>query len=168
MKPIRAAVTGIAHIAVFLAYLTVFFPSQGLAATVNVEGLTYELSSIKTTYSGNEATFQNTPWWGDLALAEEILKAFVAQYPNTTVSGGSFDRYIYGVSSSTQVNVLFFINPDTKILTTANFTDNYDYVVGTILTSVPEINAGALSQVFLILFALWLVVTRRRDRSRVA
>lgn len=126
--------------------------------TVSVDGVAYELSSVKTTYSGNEAMFQNMPWWGDATLAGGVLSAFIDKYPNTTVSGGFSDRYITGISSSTQVGVLFFISPGTKITTTANFTDEYDYVLGTALTSVPEIDGDNLAQLVLVLGTLWLLL----------
>jgi hypothetical protein len=63
------------------------------------------------------------------------------------------------------VGVLFFISPSTKIPTTANFTDQYDYVLGTALTSVPEIDGDNLAQLVLVLGTLWLLlgVARRGD-----
>lgn len=133
--------------------------------TVTVCGVTSALSSTTTTYSGNGATFQNTPWWGDKALAEDVLDAFIQDYPGTTVGGGSSDRYIFGINSATQVDVLFFIPPSTKITTTANFTAEYDYVIGTFVTPVPEIDGAFLAQLTLVLGTLWLVfgVGRRGD-----
>lgn len=78
MATILAAATAITYIAVLLTGLTVFFPSQGLAATVTVDGITYELSGEPGTYSNGNVPFESQPWWGDPALAFSIAGTYVS------------------------------------------------------------------------------------------
>lgn len=143
--------------------LAVCFPllsTQAHAVSVTVNGTSYELSSVTGKFTANSALLQSQTWWGNAGLASDFASAA------GDIGGGLFayqprpspfpevDNKVYG----------FF-----GVSNTATFAEQSNtYMTATAsASSVPEINAGSLSQALLILFALWLV-TRRGSASRVA
>ena len=134
--------------------------TQAHAVTVTVGGTSYELTN-----SGayDATTAQAQPWWGNsltaLDFANALGSAGIPWSSNSAVfayaSDGVFVNYagVYRSNVSSGTTQFYFINNSVTATASAS--------------SVPEINAGALSQAMLILFALWLV-TRRGSASRVA
>ena len=136
--------------------------TQAHAASVTVGGITYELGSVTGTYNANSALLQSQVWWGNQSLASAFATAAGS---NDTV------RWAYAQTGSRPVDLrvsnLYF---SAGIITNNNtlLTATRTYMTATLSpSSVPEINAGSLSQALLILFTLWLV-TWRRTASRVA
>ena len=138
--------------------------TQALAASVTVGGITYELGSVTGTYNDNSATLQRQVWWGSESLASAFATAAGS---NTAV------RWAYAqTGSGAPINNLrvsnLYNSSGTIIKNNTTLTVSRTYMTATATaSSVPEINAGSLSQALLILFALWLV-TWRRTSSRVA
>jgi hypothetical protein len=141
-------------------------------ATVSVGGITYELSTFVGSYGSNPLLFQSQPWWGSSSTALNFANALApVTVPNSPL-------YLFAFGSSSRIDVAVAANfgsstgSNTYVgLTTvaSSHSSIYEpYVTATrSASSVPEINAGSLSQALLILFALWLM-TWRRPASRVA
>jgi hypothetical protein len=137
-------------------------------ATVSVGRITYELSTFVGSYNNNTLLFQSQPWWNSSSTALDFANALAP----VTVPNSPY--YLFAFSSSAKVNVAVAVNSgyttgsNTYVgLTSVPFSHSsiYEpYVTATrSASSVPEINAGSLSQALLILFALWLV-TRPNNR----
>jgi hypothetical protein len=141
-------------------------------ATVSVGGITYELSTFVGSYDSNQPLFQSQPWWGSSSTALDFANALAP------VSVPFSPYYLFAFSKSAKVDVAVAVNSGSTTGSNtyvglasvpSSFSSIYEpYVTATrSASSVPEINAGSLSQALLILFALWLV-TWRRPASRVA
>ena len=146
--------------------------TQAHAVAVTVGGVSYELGSVTGSFTDNSALLQSqAAWWGSASLAS----AFATAYKASGSAPASLNLFAYGIDP--------VVEPDgtSDVLTYYTFgsfqsgsygirPDDSRYVFMTATasaSSVPEINAGSLSQALLILFALWLV-TWRRTASRVA
>jgi hypothetical protein len=139
--------------------------TQAHAASVTVGGITYQLGSVTGSFTANSALLQRQAWWGSQALANTFANAA------GNIGGGLFayETYNPGIPS---VRSISFVERDEgdfgTVLTGTSQSVSSTYITATAsASSVPEINAGSLSQALLILFALWLV-TRRRPALRVA
>jgi hypothetical protein len=59
--------------ALALAVLICMFPGNANAdSIVTVEGVTYDITTITTTFSSASATLETTPWWGSQIVADEF------------------------------------------------------------------------------------------------
>ena len=133
--------------------------TQAHAASVTVNGTAYELGSVFGSYANNTALLQGQLWWGDAVLASEFAAA-----------ANNEQRFAYDISgsgSTALVSSILFLNGNMQIASSLQTTSSTFMTATESASSVPEINAGSLSQALLILFALWLV-TWRRTSSRVA
>ena len=156
----------------------IVFPIQAHATVVTVGGVDYDIQIVQGgTFNDRKALVENTPWWnGGISLASDIATAYSQLVNNVPVAFG-YGYFNNGVNS---VDLQFFSPADeygdgsvdyARIGVTTDISffgpDAY-WAYGTVAaSSVPEINAGSLSQALLILFALWLVVRRRKTSMSV-
>ncbi len=139
-----------------LAVSVPLISTQAHAVSVSVNEKIYELSVVNTSYSANTLLLQSQPWWGSLSLAGTF----------STAAGNIGGRFAFTTFSG-ELGVDFLTNnSSTNSISGDRQTSTSNYVIAS-ASSVPEINAGSLSQALLILFALWLV-TWRRTASHVA
>jgi hypothetical protein len=131
--------------------------------TVTVGGFSYELSN---SYSAFDRDFaRDQPWWGDESLALDF--AIAINFAGIPWSGNSA-FFSYNTGNMDGIVHYAYANGSLTGLGSQSFSVSSNYVTATLAaSSVPEINAGSMSQALLILFALWLV-TWRRPASRVA
>ena len=137
--------------------------TQAHAVTVTVGGTSYELSAVNTSFAANTTLLQGQPWWSNSTLAFQ----FATELARTGIPlSPGFGLFAYGTSGS-NVDVVV-AGSGAPFYTSGTQSQGGPFVTATAsASSVPEINAGSLSQALLILFALWLV-TWRRTSSRVA
>lgn len=157
----------------------IVFPVQARATVVTVGGVDYDIQIVQGgTFNDRKALIENTPWWNaGETLATDIATAYSQLVNNLPVAFG-YGYFNNGLNNS--VNVQIFFPADeysdgsvsyARIGVTNDISffgpDAY-WAYGTVAaSSVPEINAGSLSQALLILFALWLVVSRRKTSMSV-
>ena len=139
--------------------------TQANAVTVTVGGVSYELGSTYTSYDSIPGTLQSQPWWGSSATALDFAIALKAT-GSTFAVGYQYFAYAAG-GGNTRTAYFDSVGLNTGLLTIQEESSEVFVTATRSASSVPEINAGSLSQALLILFALWLV-TRRRTASRVA
>lgn len=151
--------------------------TQAHAVSVTVAGTAYELNSFTGVYNANTTILQSQTWWGNQSLALEFANAFAAtgSFP-LGLSIFAYSEYLppadpYFGSPTLEVGAAYISASRNGFSTGTGgigSDSNVNFVTATSsASSVPEINAGSLSQALLILFALWLV-TWRRPASRVA
>lgn len=140
--------------------------TQAHAVSVTVDDNTYEVGVVTGSFNSNPA-LQTQPWWTDKDLALKFANALVATNSMT-------QNIFYYFAYNSNVDFVYAANLGEGGFTGettvgGDFTTSQDlYATATLsASSVPEINAGSLSQALLMLFALWLV-TWRRTASRVA
>lgn len=136
------------------------------AVTVTVGTNTYEVGVVTGSYNDNSATLQGQPWWGSLQTASAFADALVATNSMT-------QNIYYFFAYNSNVDFAYAADYGTAFTGNTSYPGDYTnpsefYATATLsASSVPEINAGSLSQALLMLLALWLV-TWRRTGSRVA
>lgn len=154
-----------------LAVLVVASPAQ--AVNVTVGGTTYDVQFFPggQSFDDNAAALtppNAPPWWGSLATATDFANAYGAQagppYPFDVTGGSDFLFFAYN-NPSTFVEFAYLTESgsvtSTSLSQTTSFS-GYHYAYTTPLSSVPEIDGGALAQAGLILLAMWLVLRGRR------
>jgi hypothetical protein len=150
--------------------------TQAHAVSVTVGETAYEISSFTGIYNDYTTILQSQTWWGNQTLALDFANAFAANGSSPT--GNSFFAFgesiledpFDGPMTVVQASYItkFSQSEFDTGLTSIYPLGTYNFVTATASpSSVPEINAGSLSQALLILFALWLM-TWRRVASRVA
>ena len=140
-----------------------------LAANVIVNGISYDIQFTGGSYNDNLSLLNNTataPWWGNRSQAFDFANAYKSQVGTAEIASitSGTDELIFAYSTGTEIRYTetnFVLSRTPENLSQAFAYRVFAYVPEA--SSVPEINAGALSQVFLILFALWLVVRRRES-----
>ena len=145
--------------------------TQAHAVAVTVGGTSYELGSVSGSFTANSALLQRQAWWGSASLAS----AFATAYKASGSAPASLNLFAYGVNpvvngdgTSDVLTYYTFGSFANGSYTSRSDDSRYLFMTATAsASSVPEINAGSLSQALLMLFALWLV-TWRRPSSRVA
>lgn len=156
----------VAALAIF-SLVTMLTSSQASATVVTVNGVVYDIQFIDGSFNNNEALLTNTdtaPWWGSRDSAAEFGYAYWDQVGSPRDKKLMFS-YGYGIFKTSSV-VSFYNGTATFEIVSKSYVDsNRQYATATLASAykVPEINAGSLSQAFLILFALWLVVRRRES-----
>ena len=134
-------------------------PAQALALTLTVGNIDYDIQTLSGSFNDNEAAITSSPWYGNATLAADLA----AQSPD--------DRFYAISANETSVFITFPSEGSTESLTVGRHLVPVQggFVSGTAApSSVPEINAGALSQVMLMLLALWLVTRGRRENETLA
>lgn len=152
----------------FSFYLFLFSTQAVLAANITVNGISYDIQFTGGSYNENAALLNNVstaPWWGNRDLAFDFANAYKSQVGNADISPitSGTDELVFAYSTGTEIRYTetnYVLSRSPQNLSQAFSYRVFAYVPGA--TSVPEINSGALSQVSLILFALWLVVRRRQ------
>ena len=140
--------------------------TQAHAVTVTVGQTSYELGSVTGSFDSinltNPSLLQSQTWWGDSNLALQFANAL---NPSDITWSPNFGLFAYSTSGG---NINVWVRSNSVFSTSAPLNTGGPFMTATAsASSVPEINAGSLSQAMLILFALWLV-TRRGSASRVA
>jgi len=155
-------------------------PAQAQSNTIVVDGNTYNITLFEgQSFGANASILRAAPFWGSAFLANDFANAFASQIgvPDTSADlnavyfGFQESTFYFGDQAVPTVNAMFVDeNGGTADFDTvarsfavsrisfANATSAPDAI------AVPEINSGAISQAFLILFVLWLYV-RRWNRS---
>jgi hypothetical protein len=144
--------------------------TQAHAVTVTVNGTSYELSNVTGSFNNADTQLlQGQVWWGNSSLALDFATAFSA---NASSPLNVRSYFAFGFNSDPEIidaaYAVRYIGGVENVISGAYRSQTERYMTATLSpSSVPEINAGSLSQALLILFALWLV-TWRRTGSRVA
>lgn len=165
---ILAVARGVTYAFAFFVSTLMLLPSQGSAEVVTVNGVDYELTRLTGGYKdgNNEALIKASPWYTPNfdTLAFQFANAFISADPRA--------YFVYQDNNNGQLKRTAVVNGQVY-----NGTENYptiatmfggNLMAATELSSVPEINAGALSQVLLMLLALLLVSRGRREADTLA
>jgi len=77
------------------ACLSICTATAGLATTVTVDGIGYDVTTITGTFSDNEALLMGQVWWGDYLLAYHFANAVDddLDYPNSIHGFGPLFAY---------------------------------------------------------------------------
>ena len=110
--------------------------------TVTYNGFNYLLNVQNKTFTGNEAQFQSTPWWGnrDLALA-------LANIYKPSVAETGFIYFAHTPISATNTDVFFttkFFGDWRTSPGNASNSAQFNYVFATSVTPVPEADTSAM------------------------
>lgn len=146
-----------------LAALPVMASSQTVSVTV--DGTTYELETVSGTFNDNQTLLEAQPWFGNADLAESIVtihRSSTGDHLYESYSAGPLD-FAVSASDST-VGTVISVPGGVGTFDSARDFDGRYFIGST--SSVPEINAGALSQAFLIFFSVWLVMRNASFRLR--
>ena len=151
------------------------------AVTVTVDGTTYEISiTAESGFPTNEVLLISQPWYNNKGLAQVFADAYVATGGSSTFNFvNNYLSFVYSSNKSTE-NFRTIEVADDQLgfgqLESFEGSDGFYqqngseftffFAYATAVSSIPEINSGALSQVLLILFALWLVVRRRETSTQ--
>ena len=114
--------------------------------TVTYNGFNYLLNVQNKPYTGNEAEFQSTPWWGDRALALALTNLYK---PTVAETGFVYVAYAPDSDSSNQIRLFartgqpMFGGWTTMDGSTNNSFIN-NYVFATSVTPVPEADTSAM------------------------
>ncbi|MFN3145364.1 MAG: hypothetical protein ACE368_08915 [Paracoccaceae bacterium] len=148
-------------------------PAAALAVDVTVGGVTYTLTSVNTSYNTNVALLESQPWWGDAALAVQIINQLLLDGGNSNDIGSGIVDFAIDIGGTvpggvTAETVSGALGPFSGTLGPASF---FDYATATIAggpAAVPEIDGAALSKALFVLFAFWawLVTGRGRRAAR--
>ena len=133
--------------------------------TVTYNGFNYLLNVQNKPYTGNEAQFQSTPWWGDRDLALALTNLY-----KPTVAETGFVYVAYAPSSEIPDKVAVFARtglPAFGAWTTmpGSYTMSLaaNYVFATSVTPVPEADTSAM-----LLMGAGLMGFMARRRKQVA
>ncbi|MFN3147833.1 MAG: hypothetical protein ACE368_22605 [Paracoccaceae bacterium] len=136
--------------------------SPALAYQITVDTTTYDISFVTTSYDANPGLLTSQPWWGDQALAEDIIDALVLDGFDENTEFGIIEllfahTFIVNVFSE---YIVFGTDLGPTLGATIS-TRNYATILP---AAVPEIDGNALAKALFILFALgaWLHTRRRR------
>ncbi len=150
-------------------------PAQAHAVTVTVDKIAYELGSIYTSYDASPGLLESQPWWGSGPAAFDFANEFAAT--GSVPLGMRMFAYAFKEKdplddySDSKASVYYTLTDESAVLIqngSIGSYQNWNFVTATrSASSVPEINAGSLSQALLILLAFWLV-TCRSTAARVA
>ena len=147
--------------AAFFVSPIMLVPAQAEPARYTVNGFDYDVDVVFGSWIDNQVAISESPWWGDGAIASAFNDAVDTQ-PFTV-------RFAYSAVAGL---VSFWDNSDDSIQTGTTGEPAIYAIATEVLpgpaTSVPEINAGALSQVVLTLLALLLVSRGRREADILA
>ena len=145
------------------------------------DGTTYEISiTAESGFPTNEVLLISQPWYNNKGLAQVFADAYVATGGSSTFNFvNNYLSFVYSSNNSTE-NFRTIEVADDQLgfgqLESFEGSDGFYqqngseftffFAYATAVSSIPEINSGALSQVLLILFALWLVVRRRETSTQ--
>ncbi len=141
-------------------------PAPAFAAYVTVSGIRYDIQFVTGPFAANEVLLKKTPWWETTTdNAQRYSLDYRDQVGTSTFrsSTGGFN-FLAFATTDTVGSVLY---QDNRILSESLTNATYFAYIAPDASSVPEINAGSLSQALLILLAFWLVM-RRSTAVRVA
>jgi hypothetical protein len=145
-------------------------PVQACFEIITVDNVQYDVQiSGGGAFNDQENLLRNANWFGNESLAFDLATAYRQLFPSLTVLFAFGDLATVG-NTDYQVSLADGANPNLSAgVYATNGPADFVYPTGyyfayepAVPSSVPGINAGALSQVVFMLFALWLVV-RRRD-----
>ena len=161
----RAAALSLAVVTLVAALIGT--PAQ--AVNVTVGGTTYDVQFFQgpQSFNDNRTVLENTPWFGDNALAGQLADAYrddvTTPYP-FNVSGGSDLLFFAHDETGGAVTIEVLRDDGDRSFTflTEGFSAiGLHYAYGS-AAAVPEIDGNALAQAGLILLALFLVLRGRR------
>ncbi len=142
-------------------------PAPALAVDVTVGGVTYTLTSVNTSYNTDVALLESQPWWGDAALAGQIITQLLLDGGTASDIGEPLVDFAIDLGGTvpgpvTVESVSGGGGPISGDLNPASF---FDYATATIAggpAAVPKIDGAALSKALFVLFGLWAWLMSRR------
>jgi len=163
----RAAALSLAVVTLVAALIGT--PAQ--AVNVTVGGTTYDVQFFPglQSFDDNRTVLENTPWFGDSALAGQLAYAYRTDvgtpYPFDDNAG--FDYLFFAYDESSGLVSFEYLRDDgfrsDTSLNEVSVSTAYHYAYGSaVAAAVPEIDGNALAQAGLILLALFLVLRGRR------
>jgi hypothetical protein len=139
-------------------------PSPGPPGTpityvaVTVDGNTYDVSTITTTFNASGSLLESQVWWGNTVLAQAFMTA-VGQSLGIGYQGGdqAGPLFNYAADSSDLFSYASFNNTTTPLNFNAGGigSDSFTFAVATSVTPVPESSANPALLAAAGLFAVW-------------
>ena len=166
-KLLSLARVALIAVAIFTSAITLL-AGQARAEIVTVNGTDYDVQRLTGGWSdgNNEALIKASPWYtpNNSTLALAFANAYIAIAPNAyfVYQDNNNGFYKTTLASGGQVYNATVAYSDGSDLSGGNL------MAATEAASVPEINTGALSQVMLMLLALWLVTRGRPETETPA
>src|SRR5579862_2729825 len=152
----------------FLGMLALVLPGVARAdAIVTVGGTTYDITTLSGTFSGNSATLEGTPWWGNATLAESLSNAvgtaLGTQLPPNETLGPLFATSLLG--SAFDEGSSFDQTLGTSIDTSTIRSQTFLYATGSVVPSAAAPEPSTLSLMIAAMLGLGLLVGAKRYRG---
>ncbi len=120
-------------------------PAQAAdAITVTVAGTTYELGTTTGSFDDNATLLQSQPWWASTSKATVFALALLG---TGSADPSYYYRFAYNYPVGNGLVQMRYVNQNARNTQVAPSSSNVGYVTAVaVASSVPEINAGSLSQ----------------------
>lgn len=153
--------------AVGLAAAFVGAAAAAQAASVTVNGTTYEIETVSGLFSDLRGTLESTPWFGDVSLTEDLVLAVGADLGLQTLGGTTFGPVFMALTNDitqfAEIRAFDETEPDDLFVGAIAYNNviTYEWAVGSVSTTPVPLPASLW---FLLGGGAALAAVRRKAR----